>query len=104
MSLLHVFSRPHILARLNFKSVHTQSIVVGVNIVLGAGLMLLATMSRYDAHAKFATTPWIIPTIFLVFLTALVLIHFTRSYGKTHGNSPNGVETPNRVQGTEKDD
>jgi len=56
----------------------TNNIVLGANLVLGVGLMLLATMSRFDAHDEFTTTPWIIPSICLVFFSALVIIHGAR--------------------------
>jgi len=59
-----------------------EKAVTAVNLTLGVGLMLLATMSKYDARAKFATTPWIIPSMCLVYFVALVLIHLARPPSK----------------------
>ncbi|RYP46027.1 hypothetical protein DL768_007707 [Monosporascus sp. mg162] len=71
MACLHILSRTR-------SSTPTQKVVLGVNLVFGVGLMLLASMSRYEAHARFSTTPWIIPSICLVFLFSLVIIHGSR--------------------------
>ncbi|KAK3345802.1 hypothetical protein B0T25DRAFT_633497 [Lasiosphaeria hispida] len=71
MALLHVLSRPRL-------AVLAQRLVMGVVLVFGVGLMLLASMSRYEAHARFTTTPWIIPSICIVFFFALVAIHGSR--------------------------
>jgi hypothetical protein len=71
MALLHVLSRPRL-------TMLAQKVVLGVVLMFGVGLMLLASMSRHEAHARFTTTPWIIPTICIVFLFALVTIHGSR--------------------------
>ena len=81
MALLHILARhssnPQVRSRTS-PSPMTNNIVLGANLVLGMGLMLLATMSRYDAHDEFTTTPWIIPSICLVFFFSLVFIHGAR--------------------------
>ncbi|GAB1316871.1 Low temperature requirement A [Madurella fahalii] len=78
MACLHILSRTH-------SSTPTQKAVIGVNIVFGVGLMLLASMSRYEAHTTFSTTPWIIPSICLIFLFSLIIIHSERWVGVWRG-------------------
>lgn len=75
MALLHILARSN---PNNVAMAPAQKIVLGVNLVFGVGLMLLASMSKYDAHDQFATTPWIIPSICLVFFFSLVIIHGAR--------------------------
>lgn len=72
MALLHVLSRPRRPART------AQRAVSAAVVVLGVGLILLATMSPHHAHTRFMATPWIIPSICLVLLVILVVIHGSR--------------------------
>jgi len=76
MSLLHL------LARAQTRSTPMQKLVVCLNIILGMGLMLLSSMSRFESHTKFVMTHWIIPSICLVYLGALILAHSTRYIGR----------------------
>jgi hypothetical protein len=103
MSLLHVISR------MNTRATPMQTITTGMNIMLGVGLMLLSAMSRFESHAKFAMTPWIIPSICLVYFGALMLVHCARYFkleggdgseeGKTAGSvTPPVQQAPGQVQ------
>lgn len=69
-----------------------QRITIGVNSILGMGLMLLASMSRFESHSKFAMTPWIIPSLFLVYLCALILVHIARTHGREEEGKRRGIE------------
>jgi len=71
MALLHVLSRPRLAGLM-------PRLVMATVLVFGVGLMLLASMARYEAHTRFTTTPWIIPSICIVFFFALVFIHTSR--------------------------
>ncbi|KAK3312979.1 hypothetical protein B0H66DRAFT_631891 [Apodospora peruviana] len=80
MALLHVLSRPR--RRLirtggtpTKKERVTGPVVTGIVLALGVGLTLLASMARYEAHERFMTTPWIIPSVCIVLFFALVVIH-----------------------------
>ena len=99
MAVLHVLSRAH---SSNTRTVLTEKAVLGVNLVFGVGLMLLASMSRYEAHAKFSTTPWIIPSICLVFFFSLVIIHSSRwvpIWRGDGGNKESAAEAAEPVPG-----
>ncbi|KAM7192565.1 hypothetical protein V8F20_008774 [Naviculisporaceae sp. PSN 640] len=71
MGLLHVLCRPRLDSAM-------QRLVLGIVIVSGVGLMMLASMANFEAHTRFTTTPWIIPSICIVFLFALFAIHGSR--------------------------
>ncbi|RYP72517.1 hypothetical protein DL771_004157 [Monosporascus sp. 5C6A] len=96
MAWLHILSRTR-------SSTPTQKVVLGVNLVFGVGLMLLASMSRYEAHAQFSTTPWVIPSICLVFFFSLVIIHGSRWVGIWRGDenkeSPDATEPDSECGG-----
>ncbi|KAF2203015.1 hypothetical protein GQ43DRAFT_412506 [Delitschia confertaspora ATCC 74209] len=47
----------------------------GLNFLLGLGLCLLSTMKYTDASGKYASSPWMIPTLCIVFFICLVVNH-----------------------------
>src|SRR5688500_14638096 len=49
---LHSISRP------KAPSTRLQKIIVGVSIVLGLDLMLMASLSRFNSYTLVMTTPW----------------------------------------------
>lgn len=93
MSLLHVLSR------MNTRSTQMQRITIAVNSILSMGLMLLASMACFESHSKFAMTPWIIPTPFLVYLCALILVDVARTHGR---EEERGIEADRKQEQTPK--
>ncbi|KAK0632613.1 hypothetical protein B0T14DRAFT_490941 [Immersiella caudata] len=93
-----------VISRMNTRATPIQAITTGVNILLGVRLMLLSAMSRFESHAKFAMTPWIIPSICLVHFGALMLAHCARYFkleggdGVEEGKTTGGVTPPAQVQ------
>jgi hypothetical protein len=66
MELLHLLSQPPRLAMMAAQK--------GVAL----GVVLLGGVSRHQTHTRFMATPWIIPSICLVLLVILVVIHGSR--------------------------
>ncbi|KAK5657493.1 hypothetical protein OQA88_3065 [Cercophora sp. LCS_1] len=88
---LVVMSFLHIISRFDTRKTWMQRVTIGCNMTLGIGLMLLASMSRFDAHTKFAMTHWIVPSLCLVYLAALALVHLARWIAReddTSGRTP----------------
>jgi hypothetical protein len=73
MELLHLLSQPPRLAMMAAQ----KGVALGV-VLLGVGLVLLGSVSRHQTHTRFMATPWIIPSICLVLLVILVVIHGSR--------------------------
>lgn len=95
MALLHILARP------NSNHVSTSpasKAVIGINLVFGVGLMLLASMSRFDAHDQFTSTPWIIPSICLVYFFSLVIIHGSRWVPIPRGRDGNQREDAGKAE------
>lgn len=86
MSLLRV------LYRVEPGSTQMQRITLAANSILCVGLMLLATLSLFELHLRFTITPWIIPTLFLVYLCALILVHVARTHGRGEDGKGRGIE------------
>ncbi len=98
MSILHVLSR------ISVRSTRMQKLVIGANAVLGVGLMLLASMAQTDSHTRFSMSPWIVPSLCVVYLCALILVHVPRSHGREDEDSvdPLAEGGPAVVSGQEK--
>jgi hypothetical protein len=76
MSILHMVSG------MKVRSTRVQWISIGIIAILGLGLMLLSSMAQFDAHTRFSMSLWIIPSLCIVYLCALILVHIPRYLGR----------------------
>jgi hypothetical protein len=86
-AILLIMSILHMLSRTTVRRTRVQWISIGIIAILGLGLMLLSSMAQFDAHTRFSMSPWIIPSLCIVYLCALILVHIPRYLGREDENS-----------------